>query len=262
MINLRPSNSLQHTVTGTWAVGCCDVYEQGKRVIDANLAEIVGKKVIFIAGGIGRIAAYASSKGVDAYNLDISDLYQQLCFTNYPDVTYIKANMCFPIEGYDYAFFEDCITGRLFSTELLITINHWQKVAKILPKTYSLYVYRFNSPFIDSKIKAPEPEGTLYLERALNSGQIIINCDYDEVEDLDIEEILIDLNKPIHSIKVDPYTDKKYTAIGIPHAVKDSLNFADTGFRATIFNKGLYYSLLRNSIEPTIPTIPERYRAG
>ena len=262
MLNLRPANSLQHTVVGTWEIGCCDVYEQGKRILNTNLEEIVGKKVIFIAGGIGRIAAYASSKGVDAYNLDISDLYQKLCYKNYPDVKYIKANMCFPIEGYDYAFFENTITGGLFNKNLLININNWQKVTKILPKIYSLYVYRFNSAFIDSKIRAPEPEGTVYLEHALNSGEIMISSDYDEVENLSIEEIPLDLNKPISSITIIPDTNKKYTAIGTPHSIKDSFNFADTGFRAKIFNKGVDYSLLRNRIEPSIPIIPERYWAG
>lgn len=252
MITLRANESQTHITSGTWAIGNSIMKERAVAIIDRHLTELVNKRVIFIAGGVGRIAAHAAQNGVESYNLDISDIYESLCASNYPEVKYIKANMCFPLEGFDYVFFEDCFTNRSYTPDFYESINNWQKVAKILPLTHSLYVFRFNSKQFDQYLHADEPEGKRYIQKALLTGGIKAFCSYEDIEDLDIEEVVFNLNNPIPSLFIEPHSDKKYTVLGTPH-------FADNTLVGNFFINGVSDIFLKNSITPFKPSNPDKY---
>lgn len=252
MIVLRACETVPHIKIGSWEVGNTIIKDNATSIIDLHLSDLINKKVVFIAGGVGRIANYAAQKGIDSYNLDISDIYFSICSQNYPKVKYIKANMCYPLEGFDYAFFEDCFTNRAYNPEFFETINNWQKVTKILPLTHSLYVYRFNSEKFNQYLHADEPEGRSYIQKALRSGKISIFCSHYDVVDLDIEEITFDLNNPIPNLSVEPHSDKKYTVIGMPH-------FDENTIRGNIYINGVSDTFLKNSISPYKPVNPDKY---
>jgi hypothetical protein len=252
MITLRANETQAHIKIGAWSIGNSIVKQRAIAIIDRHLSELVNKKVVFIAGGVGRIAAYAAQNGVDSYNLDISDIYETICASNYPKVKYIKANMCYPLDGFDYAVFEDCFTNRSYTSDFYENINNWQKVAKILPLTHSLYVFRFNSKQLDKYLHSDEPEGRRYTQKALSTGGIKAFCSYEDVEDLDIEEVVFNLNNPIPSLFIEPYSDKKYTVLGTPY-------FADNTLVGNFFTNGVSHMFLKNSITPFKPLNPDKY---
>lgn len=252
MIVLRACETASHIKVGSWEVGNTIVKTNATSIIDLHLSDLKGKKVVFIAGGTGRIANYAAQKGVDSYNLDISDIYSSICLNNYPKVKYIKANMCYPLEGFDYAFFEDCFTNRAYNPEFFETINNWQRVCKILPHFHTIYVYRFNSDIIDSYLHSDEPEGKAYIKKSLKSGKITIFCDKDDVSDLDIEEIKINLNNTIPNLFIEPHQDKKYTVLGNPY-------FQDNTIKGHLYINGVQDVFLKNSISPYKPVNPDKY---
>ena len=252
MITLRACETAAHIKMGTWEIGSNLVKNRATSIIDLHLPELVNKKVVFIAGGAGRVANYAAHKGIDSYNLDISEIYKTICANNYPKVNYIKANMCFPLEGFDYAFFEDCFTNRGYTPQFYETINNWQKVTKILPLSHSLYVYRFNSKTIDEYLTADESEGRSYIRKCLVDGKIHIFCSTTDVFDLDIEEIKFDFNNSMAGIFIEPYQDKKYTVLGMPHFQKNTI-------KGTIYIKGVNDVFLKNSVTPYRANNPDKY---
>jgi len=256
MIQFRTESSNPHIRVGTWQVGTQDVLDNGKALIDQNLSLLKNKKVIFICGGIGRIAGYAASLGIDAYNLDISELYDILCKKYYPEVTYVRGNMCHSLPGYDYAVIEECLLGGHFNPMLYKDINTWQKVSTILPFQSSFWVYRFNSNFIDYKLSMPEEEGQILYTKALSNGDIKASIGFNDVEDLTIEEITFDTNKPIRHIKVDP-GKQKYTVIGHPLSLRN-MDINSEGFRGIFYNSGFYETLDPQEEAYRAPYIPER----
>lgn len=242
---------------GTWQIGTMDVLDNGKQLIDQHLSILQNKKVIFVCGGIGRIAAYAASKGIHAYNLDISELYEVLCNKHYPEVTYIRGNMCSPLEGYDYAILEECLLGGHFNAMLYEDINSWQKVSTILPLESSFWVYRFNSTFIDQKLSMPELEGNLIVEKSLSKGEIKVTIDTDDVTDLTVEKVTFDTNKPISNITVNP-GEQKYTVIGHPLSLRNMNSSDARGFRGIFYNSGFNEDINTTGKVWRAPYIPER----
>ena len=251
MIILRASDTVAHISMGTWEIGNNLIKNRATSIIDLHLPELVNKKVVFIAGGAGRVANYAAHKGIDSYNLDISEIYKTICANNYPKVNYIKANMCFPLEGFDYAFFEDAFC-RGYTPQFYETINNWQKVTKILPLSHTLYVYRFNSKIIDEYLTTDESEGRSYIRKCLIEGKIQVFCSTNDVFDLDIEEIKFDLNNSMEGIVIEPYQDKKYTVLGKPYFQKNTI-------RGAIYIKGVNDVFLKNSVTPYKANNPDKH---
>ena len=247
-------DTASHIACGTWEPGCYSIFLKGRELLDDNIDILYNKKVIFLPGGIGRIANYAHSIGVDAYNLDISYLYEKLSTSVYPNIKYVRANMSIPLPSYDYAIFEQAFSGG-FKTNLLIDINNWQKVTNILPSTYSIFVYRCNSIILDKMVYAPEQEGQEYYRKAMANGSIDFFGNYSELEDLEIEELIIDTNRPIPKLNIKTDPNKKYTLIGRPFN-KSRVISQDTFLKAKIYNKG-YKQSFQNNITIRDYRLPE-----
>jgi len=247
-------DTASHIACGTWEPGCYSIFLKGKELLDNNIDILQSKKVIFLPGGIGRIANYANTIGIDAYNLDISYLYEKLSKSVYPNIKYIKANMSVPLASYDYAVFEQTFGGG-FKSNLLKDINNWQTVTKILPNTYSIFIYRCNSTILDNIVYAPEQEGQAYYKKAMSNGSIAFFGNYSELEDLEIEEIVIDTNRPIPNLDIKTDPSKKYTLIGRPFN-KSRVISQDTFLKAKIYNKG-YKQSFQNNITIRDYRLPE-----
>lgn len=247
-------DTASHIACGTWEPGCYSIFLKGKELLDNNIDILYNKKVIFLPGGIGRIANYAHSIGIDAYSLDISNLYEKLSKSVYPNINYIKANMSIPLPSYDYAIFEQAFSGG-FKSNLLIDINNWQKVTNILPSVYSIFVYRCNSTILDNIVYAPEEAGRAYYKKAMTNGSIAFFGNYSELEDLEIEEIIIDTNKSIPNLNIKTAPNKKYTLIGRPFN-KSRVISQDTFLKAKIYNKG-YKQSFQNNITIRDYRLPE-----
>jgi len=248
-------DTASHIACGTWEPGCYSIFLKGKKLLDDNIDILHGKKVIFLPGGIGRIANYANTIGIYAYSLDISYLYEKLSTSVYPNIKYIRANMSIPLPSYDYAIFEQAFGGG-FKTNLLIDINNWQKVTNILPSTYSIFIYRCNSIILDKMVYTPEQEGQAYYKKAMSNGSISFFGNHSELEDLEIEEIIIDTNKPIPNLNIETNPNKRYTLIGSP-SNKSGMTIEDTFIKTKIYNKGYQHSFVNNTMDIRNYRLPE-----
>ena len=74
MIILRASDSAAHINMGTWEIGNNLIKNRATSIIDLHLPELVNKKVVFIAGGAGRVANYAAHKGIDSATHELRNL--------------------------------------------------------------------------------------------------------------------------------------------------------------------------------------------
>lgn len=214
--------------------------EINSKRVDKLLDELHGKKVLFLHGGIGRLTNYARSIGIDAYCLDLSKICETLARENYPSVPFIRADTSNPQKGWDAVFIEDTNCGP-GNTKYLKTASVWQNYSTIYPKTLSFYVYRFNSKKIDEAFDVPEAGGRAYFKKILEDGHVRIKMDKSEVEDLEIEEHIYDLNRPLNtSVNILPNTTHTYQGIGQAqwrmHPDTDKIDMA-------IYNNGYFLKL-------------------
>ena len=238
MIEARATRQFDHIRNGVWAVHSNPTFTLQKTLIDSYIQEIINKKVLFITGGIGRLASYAARLGVHATSLDYNPLYKQLGNKYYSNVTHITADaFYYPVDTYDYIFLENCIKCTYYSNTLLNYINNCRKVVKILPKTMNTNIYRCNSSILDDSFYCEELEGTLYTNKALDLGGIKLLANHIDLSNLTTETLTFDLNKPMLSINITPSKNKKYTILGGPYMANDD------SFKGFIFNKGYKYNV-------------------
>lgn len=190
-----------------------DTFEVQQKILDPYLSELKGKRGVFLPGGIGRLTNYAISKGIDAHCLDLSKICEGLCKKYYPDVPFIRADMSFEREGFDFAFMEDLAWHGFSSEELKIVVN-WQKVCTIYPKEINYKVIRFNSSIYEKVFAAPEEDLQRYFDKQLNSGVLDVYFNLDELDDYVIEEHTINTNNYIGTIEHLPDSNYKFLGIG------------------------------------------------
>ena len=238
MIVPSATSKFDHIRNGIWAIHSEPTFTLQKTLIDSYIQEIINKKVLFITGGIGRLASYAARLGVHATSLDYNPLYKQLGNKYYNNVTHITADMFYyPVDTYDYIFLENCIKCTYYDNTLLNYINNCRKVVKILPKTMNTNIYKCNSSRLDDLFYCKELEGRLYTNKALDSGGIRLLANYSDLDDLTTETLTFDLHKPMLPINITPSKNKKYTILGGTYMTSDN------AFRGFIFNKGYKYSV-------------------
>lgn len=199
-VSLSSYSDIPHVAMGAFYDGTKETFEYHKKYLDSIKAKISNKKIVFMPGGVGRVANYAFSLGVDAYSLDISEIYREICQRNYPNVKTICDNMMNTHSGFDFAYLEDQRNACPISKAFIHTVNNWQKFTKILPEVWTYKVVHFNSDWYEEQFSTFEREGQLILNKALKSGYVNVAFTADEVNDLEIETFEINLNTPINSI--------------------------------------------------------------
>ena len=198
-INLNAYSDIPHVATGAYYEGTKETFEYHKKYLDTIKDKIINKRIVFMPGGVGRVANYALSLGVDAYSLDISEIYQEICHRNYPNVKTICDNMMNTHSGFDFVYLEDQRNASPLSKAFVHTVNNWQKYTKILPEVWTYKVVHFNSDWYKDQFSTFEPEGQMLLKKALKSGHVNAAFTPNEVEELEIETFEINLNAPINS---------------------------------------------------------------
>jgi hypothetical protein len=155
--------------------------------------KLTGKKLLCIAGGIGRNANALSKLGCDVTNSDIEESYITLGRKYYPNIKHIIYDMnTQPLSNYDYVLFEDC-WNRPFNLDAFTIMNKWKNYTTVLPSQANLKIFKFNSDMIDNCYLQEEDIGNLYIKKQLSSGNIFARIYLSDIQDLETEDISIDI---------------------------------------------------------------------
>jgi len=251
ILNHTENSSL--TDSGPFQLGNKWLFNYQKSIVDKYKHEWLNKKGLFVPGGVGRLANYAISIGLNVDCMDASAVCEGLCKLEYPKVTFIKANFMQPIDGYDFILFEDLITTLPMIPINAYAINNWQNErVKIYPKFKSYSIFRFNSSILDDRFYQFEETGKKYVNKLLSTGSVVIWLNPSEVEDLQIEKITIDLNKPLGKFTHLPFDNLKYTAIAY------SESSSEDKIRLRLFNSGFNKNFQTNQQIVYSPSVPEK----
>ena len=158
--------------------------------------KLTGKKLLCIAGGIGRNANALSKLGCDVTNSDIDEFHIKLGRKYYPNIKHIIHDMnTQPLSNYDYVLFEDC-WNRSFHQKIIHSftiMNKWKNYTTVLPSKANLKIFKFNSKMIDDCYLQEEHIGNLYIKKQLSSGNIFARIYLSDVQDLETEDISINI---------------------------------------------------------------------
>ena len=256
-INHRESSKSTMVDIGPFQIDFSETFDKQKLYVNKYFNEWKDLKGLFALGGVGRVANYALSLGLDVDCMDASTLCEGVCKREYPNVNFIKANAMNPVPSYDYLFLEDLVYGFIPTSFWGHLINNWQMYnVPIYPKQLSYTVYRFNSQELDERFYLPEETGRAYIKKVLTYGLTDIYFCENEITDFTKEVINIDLNKPLPLIAHEPHEDKKYTILSRcttnPHDV----------VRGKIFNAGYRKNFRTNQIVVDTPYVPEHHRTN
>ena len=195
------SESTPYISQGAFHLNFAESFEFNKMIIEQKQSELVKKKVLFVTGGVGRLANYAASLGIDSYSLDINPNYAEICRKNYPSVTPIVGDMLKPMKGFDYIFLEDAFNSTPPDFQFFQMVNHWQNLGKILPWFLTIQPISFNSSLIDEYFSLIEPEALDEINNYFNSGSMELWTRLDELDRYNTYTKFIDLGDYIKHLK-------------------------------------------------------------
>lgn len=195
--------------------------------------DLQDKKVLCLAGGIGRNANALRRFGCQVTNSDIRDTYIKLGKKTYPDIKHFIYDIFDnPIPGYDFVVIENFWCNRLKWKNTIECAQRWKDYATVLPLSMKLKIYKFNSKLLTDHYHQEEEVGNKFIQTKLNSGKIEGRLNKSEVENLVIENIEISTLNPVISIEKcnsHDYQMLGYDSIGLPNH-----------FRGLIVNNGLH----------------------
>lgn len=201
-------------------------------IANMNL-DLQDKKVLCLAGGIGRNANALRHFGCQVTNSDKENTFIKLGKKTYPDVKHIVYDIFDdPISGYDYVVMENFWHNRLRWSHTIKCAQRWKDYATVLPLSTKLKIYKFNSKLLTGHYRQEEEVGNQFIKAKLNSGNIEGRLDESEVEDLLVEDIEISMDNPI--VKLEKCTSHDYQMLG--HDIIGLPNH----FRGFFVNNGLH----------------------
>ena len=206
------SENTVHISKGAFHLNFAENFAYNKSLIHSRLSELVGKKVLFVTGGVGRLANYAVSLNIDSYSLDINPVYAEICKNNYPNVTPIVGDMLKPLKGFDYIFLEDAYNSTPTDFQFFQMVNHWQKAGKILPWDLKIQPISFNCSLLDDYLSSVEPDIIDDINNYFNSGSMELWTRLEELDSYDTYERCIDLRTQITHLKFQK--DKSFNYFG------------------------------------------------
>ena len=192
------------------------------------------KTLICLGGGCGRNADALRELGfAKVTNADINRKHLIIGEKYYKDVEHIILDRDYPVQGYDYFFYED-IFDEAFNWHTHLNIAKWNTVSEHVLSHYDYTIYKFNSRRLDQTFTQPEEWGNKYIKKKFGEGNLQIMADFSQVEDLETETYtlsLTDFETNISEIK-----SHSYQAIG---QTEHWLDNRPIGFKATLINNGL-----------------------
>ena len=184
-----------------------------RQEIESKQLDLKGKKVLCLAGGVGRCANALRQFGCEVTNSDINKQYVKMGKRLYPEVKHIQYDILGdPLSGYDYVVNENC-WGNPMSWKMNLGIcRKWKDYATLLPTTITLKIWKFNSKQLSDWYKQEEEVGTQHIEDYLSHGAILGHIPKFWLQDLEEKDYVIDLTNPF--IKIPECTTHDYQVFG------------------------------------------------
>lgn len=177
--------------------------------------DLKGKKVLCLAGGVGRCANDLRQFGCEVTNSDIQKQYVTMGKRLYPEVKHIQYDILeYPLYGYDYVVNENCWTSPWSMKMNLQICKKWKDYATLLPSTLTLKIWKFNSKQLADFYKQEEEIGTKHIEDYLSGGAIRGIIPKTSLQDIEEKDYVVDLTNPF--IKIPECTTHDYQLFGIP----------------------------------------------
>lgn len=207
---------------GPFYTGAISCFQDQCALLDECVDELRGKRVAFIPGGVGRVANYARSLGIDAHVIDCSKLNEQLCKRNYPEVPFHCQDMSQESDEWDAVFFEDMYIAKPLQT-LRLAAN-WQRVCSIYPKTFCYDTVSFDSETLHNQMQGVEPEHTAYIQAFLRRGEARIVTSLDQFDEYEQKTHCINLNQTLSDVNHEP-GPHEFFAIGFVKSGSQDFTF-------------------------------------
>ena len=187
-----------------------------KKIMFENISKLPydfnNKKILTIAGGVGRNADALRNLGAKVTNSDLGKFLVPIVKKYYPKINHIVYDMNNdPLEGFDYVIWEQ-IWIRAYDFKLWENMYKWKNFARIIPNPIRLKLFKFNSDYIDKTYYQPEKIGNEYIKKQFGAGTCNVKMETNDIEDLITEDIDIDLfNMNINIPKVSSH---RYQILG------------------------------------------------
>ena len=241
MIHLRNFGNNNDPVMGagqsTWDANS----DLRKKIMFENMSKLPydfnNKKILTIAGGVGRNADTLRNLGAKVTNSDLGEFCVNIGKKYYPKINHIVYDMSNdPLEGFDYVVWEQ-IWIRAYNFKLWEHMYKWKNFARIIPNPIRLKIFKFNSDYIDKTYYQPEKIGNDYIKKQFGDGICDVKMETDKIEDLIEEDIEIDLfNLNINIPKVSSH---RYQILGFkPGFISNRIEgiFISNGIRLNFEN--------------------------
>ena len=193
---------------------------------------LVNKKILCLAGGVGRNANALRELCDDVTNSDYEDFYLNIGKKLYPQVKHINYDMNDdPLTGYDYVLFERCWSMN-YVWDQFKYIHKWKDHAEIIPQNLiNIKVFQFNSKLFTRLYRQEENVGNKFIAHEMSNANLEGYVYHSEVEDLLVQDINVSIDN--FEIEIPNCKNREYQMIGcyIP-GMHDC-------FRGIFINKGI-----------------------
>lgn len=214
-----------------------------RQEIESKQLDLKGKKVLCLAGGVGRCANDLRQFGCEVTNSDIQKQYVTMGKRLYPEVKHIQYDILGdPLSGYDYVVNENCWSSPWDRKMNLAICLKWKDYATLLPTTITLKIWKFNSKQLSNFYKQEEEVGTKHIEDYFSHGAIRGIIPKDSLQDIEIKDYVVNLTNPF--IKIPECTTHDYQLFGIP------MHGLDGYLKGLLVNKGYKVKFLNTAEEP------------
>ena len=231
-------STFNHGVTARKNAQTSDIRQE----IESKQLDLKGKKVLCLAGGVGRGANDLRQFGCEVTNSDVQEQYVTMGKRLYPEVKHIWHDILGdPLSGYDYVVNENCWSNTMSWKMNIAICSKWKDYATLLPTTITLKIWKFNSKMLSDYYKQEEEVGTKHVEDYFSHGVIEGIIPRKFLQDLEEKDFVLDLTNPF--INIPECTTHDYQLFGIPmHGLPVYLKglFVNKGYKEKFSNSNIF----------------------
>lgn len=247
---LRNKDTLLSTGWGSFNLYHAHFFKQECDAVKLLSPVLKQHKVLFLPGGVGRLANYAQSLGIDATSIDASKVQETIHRRNYPHTPFIRGNMYQIRDEFSAVYIQRL--GVTYPPMLhAIPAFVWNPHALVFPQSVQYYVIYFNSEALDVATQCIEPEGEQYMKRILAEGNILVTLQDHEIPDRKIETYTLNLRDAPPIINHKP--DNRYQYMMI------STLMNNTEWRGYLWCEGFYQDYSNTINQQHVNTIEQAY---
>jgi hypothetical protein len=226
----------------TWNFATTERKKQIVNYVKSLGIDLKNKKILCVAGGVGRNANALTALCDNVTNSDYEDFYLNIGKKLYPNVNHINYDMNNePLTGFDFVLFERCWSMN-YVWEQFHYIDKWKGHAEIIPQELiDIKVFQFNSKLFKRLYHQEETIGNMFIQQEMSNAQLEGYIYHSEIEDLVVSDLQVSIDQ--FKFDVPACTNKNYQMLGtyIPGM--------DNCFRGIFINRGIKGSFNKHTMK-------------